>query len=143
MVRRASTRLSPRKLKLVRRLLAVGPAHVLELDKVHGIVRVDLYDSGDPAADFRMLDSTAVLFIWTTGDPSAVLKHLDKRLPGDSWVCPVVIEARWRHRAAERLRWLWWRFMARRKLRALDRQASEEKAKPAPKPSRHGPVPNG
>lgn len=125
--------LDARKLRNIRKMLAVGDGHFLSLEKVHGIVRVELFDAGENKGGFDMLKSTATVFVWTRGDPERVLEHVEemlKKIP-DTWIVPVVFEARPIHRLIEWLRWMLWRFVFWRQLRAMARDV--EKAKRAPR----------
>lgn len=120
--------LTPRKLRSIRRHKIVGDAAAFGLDEVHGVVRVRIYDAGDAETGVVMMDSTAVVFVWTTGDPKRVIELAEPRLPRNSWVCLVVFEARWRDIWRERIRWLWWRLVARRNWAKMLAEAKRAKA---------------
>ena len=89
------------------------------------MIATQVLDSGDEEAPYLMLDSTAVVLVWTTGDPERVRSHFEKLPHWGSWVVPVILEARWHHRFAEWLKWQAWRWMFFRKL--LEREKTAKK----------------
>ena len=110
---------TPNQLRLVRRVIDAGRGASIKLDELRGdVVHVRSWEYGDRGVSMER--GTAVLEVWTLGDPEHVLEKVRATAPAGVLVLAVVRPARLRHRLLSRLRWR--RFLLRMRVAGLLRR---------------------
>lgn len=102
------------ELRRVRRALDAGRgAYTLKLDELRGdVVHCVVHEYG-AREDVTMERGTAVVEVWTDGNPEAVVEHVAAERDARTNVVCIVRPATFRHHMRSRWRWRRWRFRDR------------------------------